>query len=152
MTSQSHIRKCEKCVEKYTDNLNAEYEWCKTCQTKYLATFTSENEKIDGLFQEMRSKINDPNDILFEWIPYDQFYDIKEIGKSDFVTVSSAIWKDGPLHYSYFKKELTRVSDKKVALKCLHTNSHNIFKEFLKEVHKFFLRSFIFQFNNIYEF
>jgi hypothetical protein len=56
MSSQSHNKKREKCVRQYTSNVNAEYEWCKTWQTKHLGTFTSENEKIDNLFQEMRSK------------------------------------------------------------------------------------------------
>jgi hypothetical protein len=146
MFSKNYDRKCNKCKEcdkEYTNLLNTEYEWCKICQTKYLETFTNENEKIIDFFQEMRSKINDPNDILFEWIPYDKFNDVKEIGKSDFVTVSLAVWKDGPLHFSYFKKELTRVSNKKVALKCLHSNSQkNIINEFLSEVCKIFIRSF----------
>jgi hypothetical protein len=138
MSSRIYVRKCKECGEQYTNDLNAEYEWCKPCQTKQFEKFTSENEKINDLIQEMRSKINDPNDILFEWIPYDQFDNIKEIGKSDFVTVNSAIWKDGPFHYSYFKKELIRVSNKKIALKCLHNKSQNIINEFLKEVCKFF--------------
>ncbi|GBC28741.2 kinase-like domain-containing protein [Rhizophagus irregularis DAOM 181602=DAOM 197198] len=133
MSSRNYNRKCEKCVGQYTNILNAEYEWCKTCQTKYLETFTNENEKIVDLFQEIRLKVNDPNDILFEWIPYDQFDNIKEIGKSDFVTVNSAIWKNGPLSYSYFKKELTRVSEKKVVLKCLHNSQNNI-NELLSEI------------------
>ena len=52
----------------------------------------------------MQLKIYNYDDIVFEWIPYNQFNDIKEIGKSDFTIVYSAIWKDGPLHYHYIKK------------------------------------------------
>ncbi|EXX61659.1 Mkk2p [Rhizophagus irregularis DAOM 197198w] len=126
MSSKNYDRKCKECDEQYTNDLNAEYEWCKICQVKYLENFTSGNEKIDVLIQEIQSKINDPNDILFGWIPYNQFDDVEEVGTNDFTTVYSAIWKDGPSHYSYFKKELTKVSNKKVILKCLHNNSQNI--------------------------
>ena len=81
----------------------------------------------------MQLKINDVDDIVFEWTPYSQFSDIKEIGKGDFATVYSAIWKDGPLKYDYGNKEYTRIFNYKVALKCLH-NSQNITNEFLNEV------------------
>ncbi|UZN99808.1 uncharacterized protein OCT59_001074 [Rhizophagus irregularis] len=134
MSSKNYDRKCKECDEQYTNDLNAEYEWCKICQVKYLENFTSGNEKIDVLIQEIQSKINDPNDILFGWIPYNQFDDVEEVGTNDFTTVYSAIWKDGPSHYSYFKKELTKVSNKKVILKCLHNNSQNIINVFLNEV------------------
>ena len=79
----------------------------------------------------MQSKINSPRDIVFEWIPYNQFDDIEEISKVDFATMYSATWKNGPLNYKF--NEYTRISDKKVALKCLH-NSQNITNEFLDKV------------------
>ena len=44
----------------------------------------------------MQLKIDKYSDIIFEWIPYNQFSDIKEIGRGGFATVYSAIWKDGP--------------------------------------------------------
>ena len=59
----------------------------------------------------MQLKINSPDNIVFEWIPYNQFSDIKII--DDFDTVSSAIWEDGPLHYD---KKWTRNSKVKVYL------------------------------------
>ena len=52
-------------------------------------------------------KINHYNDIIFEWIPYNQFSDIKEIGIGGFATVYSAIWKDGPLKYDEDNYEYT---------------------------------------------
>jgi serine/threonine protein kinase len=79
----------------------------------------------------MQLKINNHYDIIVEWIPYNQFNNINEIGKGGFATIYSAIWKDGPLKY---KMELKRTNpNKKVALKCLH-NSQNINIEFLNEV------------------
>ena len=79
----------------------------------------------------MQLKIEKYDDIVFEWIPYNQFNDIEEISKNDFATVYSAAWKDGPLYYD--SDESKGESDKKVALKCLH-NSQNITNEFLNEV------------------
>jgi hypothetical protein len=68
--------------------------------------------------------------IIFEWISYDQFYDIKEIGKGGFSTVYSATWKDGLL---YSNNRWQRESNTRVALKCLH-NSQNSLDEFVNEV------------------
>ena len=122
---------CNKCSEECTDINN---KWCKPCQIDNLkgnfTNWTSRNEKIDNFIQEMQLIINSPWDIVFEWIPYNQFSDIKEIGRGGFATVYSAIWKDGPLYYIV---RYTRHSNCKVALKCLH-NSQNITNEFLNEV------------------
>ena len=81
----------------------------------------------------MQLKIDEYNDIILEWIPYNQFDDIKELCKSDLATIYSAIWKDGPLNYRRNIKEYTRYASTKVALKCLN-NSQNITNEFLNEV------------------
>ena len=53
----------------------------------------------------MQLKVNKHDDIIVEWIPYNQFNHIKEIGKGGFATVYSAIWKDGPLKYDYDTQE-----------------------------------------------
>ena len=79
----------------------------------------------------MQSKINQYSDIIFEWISYDQFENIKEVGRGGFAIVCSAVWKDGPLNYH--KKKLKRAPNKKVALKYLF-NSQDITNEFLNEV------------------
>ena len=124
---------CKKCGKEYTGLFN---KWCKPCQIDNLkgnfTNWTSGNEKIDNFIQKMQLKINEWNDIVFEWIPYNQFSDIKEIGRGGFATVYSAIWKDGPLKWNYVDK-YTRKSNYKVALKCLH-NSQDITNEFLNEV------------------
>ena len=134
------LSSCEKCGEKYTDVYCEFYKWCKPCQIDNLkgnfTNWTSGNEKIDELIQEMQLKIDNIDDIVFEWIPYNQFSDIKEIGRGGFATVYSAIWKDGPLEYSSVYSEYTRNSNYKVALKCLHNSQNipNITNEFLNEV------------------
>src|SRR5205823_8501638 len=108
--------------------------WCKPCKINYFKrnfiTWTSGNENIDNFIQEMQLKINSYRSTEFEWIPYNQFYNFKEKGKDDFATVYSAIWKGGPFHYNEYEEKLTRESNEKVALKCLH-DTQNITNEFL---------------------
>ena len=123
---------CKKCGEEYTDVLNG---WCKPYQTDNLkgnfASWISGNEKIDDFIQEMQLKISNSQDIIFEWIPYNQFSDIKEIGRNGFATVYSAICKDGPLEYNRDIGEYVKLSmNYKVTLKC----SQHITNEILNEV------------------
>ncbi|EXX66299.1 hypothetical protein RirG_125150 [Rhizophagus irregularis DAOM 197198w] len=131
---------CDKCGNKYA---NMEYKWCKVCQKNYLkenfASWTSNSEQIDKLIQEMQLKINDYKDIIFEWIPYYQFNDIKEIGKGGFAKVYSAKWRNGLLYWD--KKEYKRDLNKIVALKCLN-NSQNISNKFLNEVKAYSINDF----------
>ncbi|CAB5385356.1 unnamed protein product [Rhizophagus irregularis] len=94
-------------------------------------TWISENEKIDNFIQERQLKVSYYNDdIVLEWIPYNQFNKIKEIGKNGLITIYSAVWKDGPLHKTYDivwnSRIYTRDSNKKVALKCLHNTKESI--------------------------
>src|SRR5688572_6079637 len=101
---------CENCGKEYTDVIG---RWCKPCQIDNLkgkfTDWTSGNEKIDYYIQEMQLKVDKYDGIVFEWILYNQFSDIKETGKD---TVSSAVWKDGPLEYDRFsKREYTRKSN-----------------------------------------
>ena len=136
---------CEKCGKQYSYKYNKWCKWCKPCQINHLkhnfTKWTSGNENIDNLIQEMQLKIDYYRDIVFEWIPYIQFNDIKELGEDKFSIIYSAIWKDGPLHYNaddaydYNNKyEYARSQrNKKVNLKYLH-NSQIITNEFLNEV------------------
>jgi hypothetical protein len=86
----------------------------------------SENEKIDEFIQEKQLKIKDYNDVVFEWIPYSQFNEIKEIDRNDLIVIYSAIWKNGPLYYNDDDDEYIRHSNKEVALKCLHNSTNSI--------------------------
>src|SRR5581483_3912248 len=87
---------CIKCNKKY---INVDYRWCKQCQINFLKNnfinWTSENKEIDNFIQEMQLKINYLNDVIFEWIPYNQFINIKEIDKNNIFTIYLAEWKDG---------------------------------------------------------
>ena len=68
---------CRKCGKEYT---NVYRNWCKPCQIDNLKgnfiNWTSGNKKID-----------DSIDIVFEWIPYNQFNDFKEIGRGGFASI-----------------------------------------------------------------
>ncbi|GES75063.1 kinase-like domain-containing protein [Rhizophagus clarus] len=94
-----------------------------------------DNNKIYGISQNPNTKdfIIILQDFYFEWIPYNQFINIKEVGKGGFATVHSAIWIDGPLKYEAEKQEYNRSPNMKVALKCLY-NSQNITNKFLNEI------------------
>ncbi|CAB5367057.1 unnamed protein product [Rhizophagus irregularis] len=101
-----------------------------------LTNWISENEKIDDFIQEMQLKINNYNDVIVEWIPFDQFKNNKKIGNGGFSTVYSAEWKGGPLEYDADKKIYKRNPNQVIALKCLY-NSQNITNEFLNEVKEY---------------
>ena len=121
---------CEECGEKYTSIYD---KWCKPCQMdglkKNFANWTSGNEKIDNFIQEMQLKIKYSFDRIVEWIPYDQFNNIKEIRNDDFVALFSAIWKNGSLYYDKYEKIYKRNSkNQEVILRCY--NSQNIPNEF----------------------
>jgi hypothetical protein len=91
----------------------------------YILVFnwTSGNEKIDNFIQAKQLKIKKYDDVVFEWIPYNQFNEINETGKNDLITVYSAIWKDGPLYKKdRWSANYTRDSIKEVSLKCLHNS------------------------------
>jgi hypothetical protein len=124
------------------DAIHSLYNPCKLDHLKNNFTnWTSKNEIIDDFIKNTQLYKNYFNN-TFEWIPYDQFNDIKEIGKGGFATVYSATWKDGPLYFDNNKKKWIRNfgANKIVALKCLH-NSQNITSEFLHEVRIFLILS-----------
>src|ERR1051325_5083688 len=71
---------CEMCGEQYT-----EHKRCNQCKN-----WTSGNEKIDDIIKEIQGirlkkfksdGIDIWNTTLPEWIPYNQFNEIREIGK-----------------------------------------------------------------------
>src|SRR5437016_2018299 len=70
-------------------------------------TWISENEEIDDL--EMQLKISNNNNSIFEWIPYNQFNEIKKTGEGNFATAYSAIWKDGPLYLENQKIQIQMI-------------------------------------------
>ena len=54
---------------------------------KNFTNWTSGNGRIDDFIQEMQSNISDYYDVIFEWVPYNQFNEIKETGKINSITI-----------------------------------------------------------------
>uniref|UniRef100_U9TVW5 Protein kinase domain-containing protein n=1 Tax=Rhizophagus irregularis (strain DAOM 181602 / DAOM 197198 / MUCL 43194) TaxID=747089 RepID=U9TVW5_RHIID len=119
---------CKECGEIYMERWS---KWCRLCQINNLELNHSGNKKIDEFIQEMQLKIEIYDDIIVEWIPYNQFNNVKKIGKNGFTTV---IWKNGPLEYNNNKEKFNyeRKPNKKVTLKCLN-NSQNVISNLLNE-------------------
>ncbi|RGB25482.1 hypothetical protein C1646_771649 [Rhizophagus diaphanus] len=56
----------------------------------YCVKCENENKQINNIIQEIMLKINDYNDTIFEWIPYYQIVDIKDLSNK----THSAKWKE----------------------------------------------------------
>jgi hypothetical protein len=136
---------CKRCGEQYKyirddyENhyrykIDEDHKWCKSCHVNYLknnfTNWTSGNEIIDNFIQMKQLNIKTSYDLIFDWIPYNELVEIKEIGKGGFFV---AIWKEGSLHYDVVEKEWMKKSYKKVVLKYL-SDSQNITDESLNEV------------------
>ncbi|RHZ43776.1 hypothetical protein Glove_856g52 [Diversispora epigaea] len=91
--------KCTECNQEWDEY----YKWCTPCNSKHLQNdfnnWTSGNEKIDKFIQDAQLNANKYWEII-EWIPFDRFKDVKQIGKGGFGTIHYAIvphcrWIDG---------------------------------------------------------
>ncbi|RHZ89374.1 hypothetical protein Glove_15g5 [Diversispora epigaea] len=84
---------CPECNQEITS-----WNWCKTCNSKRFQNdfnnWTSGNDKIDKLIQDAQLNA-DSNREVIEWIPYDRFKDVKQIGRGGFGTIHYARWIDG---------------------------------------------------------
>jgi hypothetical protein len=130
---------CEKCGKKYVFKYNDFEKWCKSCQMNHLKNnfinWTSGNEKVNILIQNTQLKINNCDDMIFEWIPYNKFISVNEIGKSGIFT---AIRKEGSLHYSKRTKKYKRKLNEKAVLIYLNNSQSFCNNEFLNEVCNFY--------------
>src|SRR5204862_6895021 len=59
-------------VFQYINCENCTHVWCTQCHMDYLkrnfSNWTSENNEIDNCIQTMQLRIDNPNDMVFEWI------------------------------------------------------------------------------------
>ena len=117
--------------------------------------WTSENPEIDKFIKDTMYDVRHVDEykygVLFlEWVPFDRFEDIKQIGEGGFAKVYSATWMDG---ISKFKEQDDGGWKKldpeplKVALKRLN-GSQNMSAEYLNEVYFYIILFYFFLFFN----
>ena len=116
--------------------------WCKECVPSCIIEWTSGNSEIDNFIKDTIYNANNAKygdnecPLLLEWVPFDRFEDIKQIGEGGFAKVFSAKWIDGQSIYrkqsnGSWKKSGPRPLN--VALKRLN-GSQNMSAEYLNEV------------------
>src|SRR5207248_5790063 len=137
---------CLHCDKPFTEK-----SWCKECDPSRIVVERwaggSGNPDIDEFIKDTMYKPAeyDENDEdygykFLEWVPFDRFTDIKEVGEGGFAKVYSAKWIDGKLEYKkgdgIWKKKWKKSKPKpmmKVALKRLN-GSQNMSDKYLNEV------------------
>ncbi|GES80899.1 kinase-like domain-containing protein [Rhizophagus clarus] len=118
-----------------TDHENCQ-PWCKECVPHCIIEgWTSENNDIDEFIKGTIYSAYDGT-LFLEWVPFDRFEDVKQIGEGGFAKVYSAMWIDGKS--KYFRKkggswEKSKSEPIKVALKKLN-ESQNISADYLNEL------------------
>src|ERR1043165_6670556 len=78
--------------------------WCKECVPSFIIEgWTSGNSEIDNFIKDTiynaKYYCDDNYPKFLEWIPFDRFEDIKQIGEGGFAKVYSAKWIDGQAKY-----------------------------------------------------
>ena len=115
--------------------------WCKECVPSFIIEgWSSGNSKIDEFIKDTiyGAKHHKYSDypLFLEWVPFDRFEDIKQIGQGGFAKVYSAKWIDGQAKYKRknggWKK--SEPEPMNVALKRLN-GSQNMPAEYLNEVY-----------------
>src|SRR5437763_3007938 len=122
------------------------YPWCKECVPSCLIEgWTSGNSEIDNFIKDTiynaencyNRDTGKYHPLFLEWVPFDRFEDIKQIGKGGFAKVYSAKWIDGKAKYIKQENGSWKKLDPlpmKVALKKLN-GSQNMSAEYLNEVY-----------------
>ena len=127
---------CEKCKSIRYSN-----KYCENCISLHLQslfnTWSSGNDIIDNFIQQCQIKSSLPGRIM-EWIPYDQFEDVKKLTEGGFSSIYTATWTEGDIvDYDEKKKEFSYFEKgQMVILKCLK-NSSDPGKVFFDEVGSF---------------
>ena len=112
------------------------YKCCKSCNSKHFQNdfnkWTSRNDKIDKFIQGAQLNANYDWQVI-EWIPYDRFKEVKQIGRGGFGTIHYARWIDGFIkNWDIENQQWKRYEEEEVALKKF--NNFVNFNDALNEV------------------
>ncbi|RHZ74118.1 hypothetical protein Glove_227g162 [Diversispora epigaea] len=108
---------CPECNQE-----NTSYNWCKPCKSKHFQNdfnnWTSGNGKIDKFIQDAQLNAKYSGHVI-EWIPFDRFKDVEQIGKGGFGTIHYARWIDGEIEKWDIENQQWKryVENREVALK-----------------------------------
>src|SRR3954452_4786472 len=127
----SFIAGRKKCKYPYLHwkRLRNEEAWCRCDSQRLTKGWTSGNKGIDQFIKETQLNANSRMDPFLEWIPYNRFTNINEIGEGGFSIVYSAEWYDLEKRLSWAAPSKARP----VALKSIK-NSQDITPEYINEV------------------
>lgn len=113
---------CQQCQQP-----NTSYKWCQSCQEK---EWQAEIKNLTG--QEVVEKfIEQRGRDKLQWIPYEQFANIEQIGEGGFSKICKACWKEGGRIARIIKQDGSYDID--IVLKFLN-DSQNITLGFLNEI------------------
>ena len=126
--------KCIECLQVLTG-----YSNCLSCTRKHFQQdfdkWTSGNEGINKLIQDIQLNETISHTRILEWIPYDKFSDIEYIAEGGFAKVYSATWTDGNIKkWNLKSNNWKRSGPFKVALKVFNNSSKNLNEDFINEV------------------
>src|SRR3954467_520988 len=122
--NSSH-KNCSYCNKQFTEKL-----WCKECDPyNIIEGWTSGHPGIDKFIKDTMYNARYHNYKCFlEWVSFDRFTDIKQIGEGGFAKVYSATWIN---------------NSRKIALKRLN-GSQNMSSKYLNEVYLYYLNMYFF--------
>uniref|UniRef100_U9T195 Protein kinase domain-containing protein n=1 Tax=Rhizophagus irregularis (strain DAOM 181602 / DAOM 197198 / MUCL 43194) TaxID=747089 RepID=U9T195_RHIID len=132
LESISH-KNCSYCNKSFTKEL-----WCKECDPfRMIEGWTSGNNDIDKFIKDTIYDARNSGSEFIEWVPFDRFEDVKQIGEGGFAKVYSATWIDGKTEYDKqddgsWKKE--EPEPMKVALKRLNGSQNMSAEYYLNEL------------------
>ncbi|EXX55926.1 Cdc15p [Rhizophagus irregularis DAOM 197198w] len=142
--NQADNKICSYCHKLFIEKL-----WCKECDPYCMIEgWTSGNLSIDKFIKgSIYNARQSSNSKFLEWVSFNRFTDIDQIGKGGFAKVYSAIWIDGKSKYEKLNDGSWKKLESKptkVALKKLN-GSQNISSKYLNELEiywNFYLESF----------
>ncbi|CAG8571787.1 11112_t:CDS:2 [Ambispora gerdemannii] len=115
---------CLTCNQPYTTR--SVRGWCQPCEARRFQddfpNWNTGNAALDNFIRESQLQNSMPNRFL-EWIPFDKFQGVREIGRGGHGVVYKATWHMGPkLYFDEMKQYWVREGETKVVLKRLYAS------------------------------